>query len=458
MTSVYAIFTVYTGSLYRHGVRTSVFVYAHTYTNIYAHTCTCVHVCAYLSGTVLQCRLGGFSGVGATVASFLPTECSRARGIWGIFGKPLKSCLEHLGLHAVLMKSLRFSSVLDDALLAASFCQQGATTAAYKFTPWGLLLPPMHHKSLWCVKGLTMGMQSGCRRLGTSLAAGQKSPVQLVRSNLHAPTRNTRFCPLQRPLLFLQFWECKVRPTKASQQEFLGTCIGVDLDENATHAHGLKYTRNRWHQTTYFVQQFRLGILSGPNCALHVLCTSSHMVLCAQKCDHRPPPNPYISEMAFSHRFQKVSPPTPPGNNILACGTESSENLGKLPNPAELAHYELPLRDICVYKCVYTYTQISTCIYVAYIVCTSHIHRVYVYAYTNTRTHVYTYARIYVHIWWGLDTEGGGGEEGVLQGLNFCVFPDENIISLWDIRSLPAFSHFFRLFSTFGLMHQNVVT
>ena len=26
-----------------------------------------------------------------------------------------------------------------------------------------LLHPLMHHKSLWCIKGLTPGMQSGCR-------------------------------------------------------------------------------------------------------------------------------------------------------------------------------------------------------------------------------------------------------------------------------------------------------
>ena len=56
----------------------------------------------------------------------------------------------------------------------------------------GLLLPPMNYKNLWCGKGLALEVQSGCRSLGTGLAARQKSPVQPVRSNLHAPTRNTR--------------------------------------------------------------------------------------------------------------------------------------------------------------------------------------------------------------------------------------------------------------------------
>ena len=33
-------------------------------------------------------QLGGFSGVVAIVASFVSTECSGGRGMWGIFGKP----------------------------------------------------------------------------------------------------------------------------------------------------------------------------------------------------------------------------------------------------------------------------------------------------------------------------------------------------------------------------------
>ena len=50
-----------------------------------------------------------------------------------------------------------------------------------------------------------------------------------------------------------QFWDRKVHPTKASQQEFLATCIDVDLEENVKHAQWHKYTRKRGHQTTYFV-------------------------------------------------------------------------------------------------------------------------------------------------------------------------------------------------------------
>ena len=55
-----------------------------------------------------------------------------------------------------------------------------------------------------------------------------------------------------------------------------------------------------------------------------------------------PPPNPYISETAFSHRFQKVyTYPPPKGNEILA-HCKSSQNPGTVPKPTMLAHIECP--------------------------------------------------------------------------------------------------------------------
>ena len=44
-----------------------------------------------------------------------------------------------------------------------------------------------------------------------------------------------------------------MHPTKASQQEFLATCINVDLEKNVKHAQWHKYTRKRGHQASYFV-------------------------------------------------------------------------------------------------------------------------------------------------------------------------------------------------------------
>ena len=64
-------------------------------------------------GRCQSCQHGAFSGVGAIVASFVTTECPKGRGMWGIFGKPLKRAIWNTpGLHAVLTVCLRFLSVL----------------------------------------------------------------------------------------------------------------------------------------------------------------------------------------------------------------------------------------------------------------------------------------------------------------------------------------------------------
>ena len=65
-------------------------------------------------------------------------------------------------------------------------------------------------------------------------------------------------------------------------------------------------------------------MIPGP---LPVPCVSSLVQLCAQNCDHLPPPNPYISEMAFSHRFRIHIPPQ--GNDILVHGLKVEKNREK---------------------------------------------------------------------------------------------------------------------------------
>ena len=77
--------------------------------------------------------------------------------------------------------------------------------------------------------------------------------------------------------------------------------------------------------------------MSGPNCAVHVLCMSSHLLLCAPK---MVPPTPPLN-----HTFLK-QPFLTEFKDILAHRTESSENLGKVPKPTELAHYDDTPRDM----------------------------------------------------------------------------------------------------------------
>ena len=82
-----------------------------------------------------------------------------------------------------------------------------------------------------------------------------------------------------------------------------------------------------------------------------VLCTVHFAAPFAQKCDHLlpPPPDPYISETAFSHKFQKVYTCPPKREEIMAHWTKSSQNPVKLPKPTVLAH-KCP-REILVLFC-----------------------------------------------------------------------------------------------------------
>ena len=64
-------------------------------------------------------------------------------------------------------------------------------------------------------------------------------------------------------------------------------------------------------------------------------CVSSLVQLCAQNCDHLPPPpNPYISETAFSHRFQKAYtyPPPPPTERNFGALDQNLKNPRKIAN------------------------------------------------------------------------------------------------------------------------------
>ena len=54
--------------------------------------------CISLRDVANYAKFVGFWGVGAIVASFVPTECSGGRGMWGIFGKPLKRAIWNTGV------------------------------------------------------------------------------------------------------------------------------------------------------------------------------------------------------------------------------------------------------------------------------------------------------------------------------------------------------------------------
>ena len=95
-------------------------------------------------------QLGGFFGVGATVAPFVSTECPVEGGMWGIFGKSLKRAIRNTQLCMVYYRGVRdfrpFWTM--PVLLAASFCQQAATMSSYKFTPHAVASPDAPQKPL----------------------------------------------------------------------------------------------------------------------------------------------------------------------------------------------------------------------------------------------------------------------------------------------------------------------
>ena len=85
----------------------------------------------------------------------------------------------------------------------------------------GLLHLPMHHRNLWFAKEHALAVQIGCRLLVRSPPAKQKSLALLVRSNLHANTRSTRFYPLLRPpLLQPSFGIKRLTPPRLRNMNF----------------------------------------------------------------------------------------------------------------------------------------------------------------------------------------------------------------------------------------------
>ena len=169
------------------------------------------------------------SGVGAIVSSFVPTERHRS----ACYADEMFEIFIHFGQCLC-------------CLLPVFVKRQPA--CPHTNSRQVLLHPQMHHRNHWLGKERALVVQTGCKLLVRSPLAKQEGLGQPVRSNLRAPTRTTRFCAPQRPLLLqANFGIVKYTPTKASQQEFLATCIDIDLEKNVKHAQWHKYTRKSRH-------------------------------------------------------------------------------------------------------------------------------------------------------------------------------------------------------------------
>ena len=173
-------------------------------------------------------------------------------GMWGIFGKPLKRAIWNTpGLHAVLTICFRVSSVLDGACVACYlFLSTGRHHVGIQIHATCCCLPKCTTETFGSQKSTALGVQVS-RRTSASPAKRPRT------SGSQQPTCNHKehqiLTTAETSAFATQFWDRKEHPSKASQHEFLATCIDVDLKQKVKHAGRQKNTQKSALQTTYLV-------------------------------------------------------------------------------------------------------------------------------------------------------------------------------------------------------------
>ena len=188
-------------------------------------------------------------------------------------------------------------------LLAVSFSQRAVTMSACQFTQRAGASPDAQQKPLvrkrarsGSANHVHVTREKSPSKAKKPRTAGSQQPAcQHEEHRILSTSQASAFAP--------QFWEKKAHPHKASQHEFLATCINVDLEQNVKHAPRQKNTRNRGHQTSK-VQNNESSLLS---------C----LQLRAPNCEHVHPPTHTFPKQPFLFRtdFQKhthTPPPAPP--------------------------------------------------------------------------------------------------------------------------------------------------
>ena len=232
--------------------------------------------------------------------------------MWGISGKPLKRAIWNTpGLLAGLTTCLRFSSVSDGACVACClFLLTGSCHVLIQIYTTGCCFPGRTTKAFVAQKG------SLWVRVARHEPGSQAKKPRTARSQPPACSHKEHdiLTTAEATAFAAQFWDQKMHPTKASQHEFLATCIDVDVEKDVKYNNYAKYTIKRGHRTKYFVPYRGMRREICKTQFLHYFKISRFVVqsVAALKNDNPSPPNPYISEMAFSCRFQKVYTYPPP--------------------------------------------------------------------------------------------------------------------------------------------------
>ena len=190
----------------------------------------------------------------------------------------------------------------------------------------------MHHRNPWFGNRHALAGQAGRALLIARPLARQKGLVQLVHSNLHAPTRNTGWVPR------------------------VGACEGTQAarlaksEEIRSHSQAGRCLP-RWSPSTCGREQqcrpLGFGIISGPLCIAPSRVSSSFQPF-AQKYGHLPPPppSPYMSETALSHIIQKVYTYSPKGTIFWHIGRKVQKLREKCQNPPSWRTMNVPERYI----------------------------------------------------------------------------------------------------------------
>ena len=139
-------------------------------------------------------------------------------------------------------------------LLAASSCQQAATMSAYNFTQRAVAPPDAPQKPLVRKRACSGGAnwvkvtRKPARQAKKPRTTGSQQPACTHKEHQILTTAEATASAAQ-------FWDRTHHPSKASQHEFLATCIDVDLDQKVKHAGRQRCTRKRGHQTTVRTQR-----------------------------------------------------------------------------------------------------------------------------------------------------------------------------------------------------------
>ena len=182
-------------------------------------------------------------------------------------------------------------------LVSACFCQQAAMSA-YEFTPYSVASPDAPQKPLVRKRAHSGGANwvQVTHQMSPSTAkrphtAGLQQPACTHEEHQILSTAEaTSFAS--------QFWDCEVHPTKASQQEFLATCIDVDSEKNVKHAQWHKWKGSGREQQC---GRLGFGIISGPLC---IALSRVSFAVCSEIWSPTPPP-PTFLKRPFLTDFKK---------------------------------------------------------------------------------------------------------------------------------------------------------